>query len=61
LLRNSVETGKFGLGQWCAQRIEIEFVTGAARAIRQTKLLDPPTPEDIERTGRAALNRIGHE
>jgi hypothetical protein len=51
-----------GLGQWCAQRIEIEFVTGAgrtARAIRQTMLLDPPTPEDIERIGRAALLRLG--
>jgi len=50
-----------GLGRWCVQRIELEFVTGAARiarAIRQTILLDPPTPEDIERTGRAALLRI---
>ncbi len=50
-----------GLGRWCAQRIELEFVTGAAqtaRAIRQTMLSDPPTPEDIERAGRAALRRI---
>jgi hypothetical protein len=50
-----------GLGRWCAQRIELEFVTGAARtarAIRQTMLDDPPTPEDIEATGRAVLLRI---
>ncbi len=50
-----------GLGQWCAQRIELEFVAGAARtarAIRQTMLADPPTPEDIESTGRSVLNRI---
>ncbi len=50
-----------GLDQWCAQRIELEFVTGAARtarAIRQTMLADPPTPADIESTGRSVLNRI---
>lgn len=51
-----------GLGQWCVQRIEIELVAGAdrtARAIRQTMLADPPTPEDVERVGRAALLRLG--
>jgi hypothetical protein len=50
-----------GLGRWCAQRIEFEFVTGAARtarAIRQTILADPPTPEDIESLGRSVLIRI---
>ena len=50
-----------GLGQWCVQRIEIELVAGAdrtARAIRQTMLTDPPTPEDIERVGRTALRRL---
>ena len=50
-----------GLGRWCAQRIELEFVTDAtrtARAIQKTVLLDPPTPEDVETTGRAALRRI---
>ena len=50
-----------GLGRWCAQRIELEFVTGAARTarvIRQMMLPDPPTPEDIERTGRSVLLRI---
>jgi hypothetical protein len=51
-----------GLGRWCIQRIEIELVAGAdrtARAIRQTMLIDPPTPEDIERVGRTALRRLG--
>lgn len=51
-----------GLGQWCVQRIEIELVDGAdrtARTIRQTMLVDPPTPEDIERVGRTALDRLG--
>lgn len=50
-----------GLGQWCAQRIELEFVTDAARtarAIQQTMLADPPTPDDLESTGRSALIRI---
>ncbi len=50
-----------GLGRWCAERIEIEFVTGAARtarAIRQTTLSDPPTPDDLESIGHAALRRI---
>ncbi len=51
-----------GLGRWCHERIEIELVAGAgrtARAIRQTMLLDPPTPGDIERVGRAVLLRLG--
>ncbi len=51
-----------GLGQWCVQRIEIELVAGAdrtARAIRQTMLLEPPTPEDIEKVGWEALLRLG--
>jgi len=50
-----------GLGRWCAQRIELEFVTDAARtarAIRHTMLADPPTPEDIEATGRTVLLRF---
>ena len=50
-----------GLGQWCAQRIELEFVTSAARtarAIRQTMLADPPTPDDLESLGRSVLPRI---
>jgi hypothetical protein len=53
-----------GFGEWCAQRIELEFVTGAARtarAIRQAMLADPPTPADIESTGREVLRRIERE
>ena len=63
---NAVSTGlpnaPHGLGQWCVERIEIEFVTEAgrtARAIRQTGLPDPPIPDDIERIGRTALFRLG--
>ena len=50
-----------GLGQWCAERIEIEFVTEAARtarSIRKSMLADPPTPEEIERTGQSVLRRL---
>lgn len=50
------------LGKWCVQRIEIELVAGAdrtARAIRKTMLIDAPTPDDIERIGRTALQRLG--
>ena len=50
-----------GLGQWCAERIHLEFVTEAnrsARAVRKTALVDPPTPDDIERIGRAVFLRL---
>lgn len=50
------------LGQWCRERIEIEFVREAgrtARAIRQTALGDPPLPDDIERIGRTTLLQLG--
>jgi hypothetical protein len=49
------------LGQWCIERIELEFITDAgrtARAIRNSMLTDPPNPDDIERLGRSVLRRL---
>jgi hypothetical protein len=50
-----------GLGQWCAERIQFEFVTEArrsARAVQRTTVADPPTPDDMERIGREAFLRL---
>ncbi len=50
-----------GLGAWCLGRIELELVEHVARTarlLRLTALSDPPTPEDVEGIGRAALRRL---